>query len=110
MLIFHCETAGKRSDFFPTKFLYADWDSTPGHLHSSPPGRDHAGHGYELHRITFYLFHWQVNFVHFGRLAIHRHIYGLAVRLRSLALPLEAGKPPMGFARHERLKRGALYG
>jgi hypothetical protein len=56
MLIFHCET-GKRSDFFPTKFLYADWDFTPGHLHSSPPGRDHAGHGYEPHRITLCLFH-----------------------------------------------------
>jgi hypothetical protein len=48
------------------------------------------------------------------RLAIDRHIYALAVRLRSLALPLKARKPHIAWRASEALHGmnawSALYG
>jgi hypothetical protein len=68
-LIVKREPAGKRSDFFRQNLMALDARLRPLALLAAK--RDHAGAAmtHEPHRIAFYLFDLQVNFVHFGRFA-----------------------------------------
>jgi hypothetical protein len=47
----HCETAGKRSDFFPGKFLYSGLGLGPGLISTArrQPGSCRGCHDYEPH-------------------------------------------------------------
>jgi len=84
---------------------------SPGNSHRSPLAAIMPARAYAPHRIAFYLF---VLANEFRALWTLRHIYALAVRLRSLALPLKAHKHHMAWRASETLHGmnawSALYG
>jgi hypothetical protein len=101
---------GKAQILIPRISYSPYWNhESPGNSHRSPLAAIMPARAYVPHRIAFYLF---VLAKEFRALWTLRHIYALAVRLHSLALPLKARKPQKGstpsegLAQHERLKTG----